>query len=62
MEREPELNKGGLPDDPFYGPIAKSAKRFRKIHEHNTAIVQNIAVKNLLILGHRKSLVSNRDK
>jgi len=55
------LNKGGLTDDPFHRPIAKSAKKFRKILEHITAKVQNIAKKNLFILGHLESLLSNRN-
>jgi hypothetical protein len=55
------LNKGGLTDDPCHRPIAKSAKTFRKNLEHITATVQNIAKKNMFLLGHRESLVSNRN-
>lgn len=58
-ELEPGLNKGGLIDDPFHRPIAKSAKKFRKILERITARFQNIAKKNLFILGQCESLVSN---
>jgi hypothetical protein len=55
------LNKDGLTDDPSHCPIAKSAKKFRKILEHITARVQNIVQNNFLILGHRQSLANNRN-